>query len=97
MNIRLPPDRTEDEVVDFVLMRSQSGTVGQPLLTELQAEFLITSDDAELAVDRIYGGVLRAGTRNSANRPERIQDPLAWISYGRAVDDPSIISKLFPG
>jgi hypothetical protein len=64
------------------------------LLTELQNEFQITSRDAARARDRTYGGVESAGTGNPAHRPDRSLDPFAWISFGRALDDPSIISEL---
>jgi hypothetical protein len=94
MAIRLPPDRTEDEVVDLVLLRRRSGVPGEALLAELQNEFQITRRDAELARDRIYGGVECASTGNPAHRPDRSLDPFAWISFGRAIDDPSIIEEL---
>jgi hypothetical protein len=94
MAIRLSPDRTEDEVVDFVLLRGGSGVFGEDLLIELQNEFQITSKDAALARDRTYGGVECASAGNPAHRPERSLDPFGWISFGRALDDPSIISDL---
>lgn len=96
MNISLPADRTEAQVVDFVLARAEAGTTGEALVAALQDEFQVTADDAELAVDRIYGGLVRAYTRNRANRPKRSLDPLAWISFGRATDDPLIIARLLP-
>jgi hypothetical protein len=96
MNITLPADRTEAQVVDFVLARAEAGTTGEALVAATQAEFQATADDAELAVDRIYGGLVRARTRNPANRPDRSLDPLAWISFGRATADPSIIARLLP-
>jgi hypothetical protein len=96
MNISLPADRTEAQVVDFVLARAAAGTTGEALVAALQDEFEVTAGDAELAVDRIYGGLVRARTRNPANRPDRSLDPLAWISFGRAISDPSIIARRLP-
>ena len=96
MNIGLPADRTEAQVVDFVLARAEAGTAGDALVVAVRDEFQVTGGDAELAVDRTYGGLVRAFTRNPANRPDRSIDPLAWISFGRATSDPSIIARLLP-
>lgn len=96
MNISLPADRTEAQVVDFVLARAEAGIAGEALVAALQDEFKVTVGDAELAVDRTYGGLVRAFTRNPANRPDRSVDPLAWISFERATSDPSIITSLLP-
>ena len=96
MNISLPAGQTEAQVVDFVLARAAAGTTGEALVAAVQEDFQVTAGDAELAVDRIYGGLVRARTRNPANRPDRSLDPLAWISFGRATGDPSIIAKLLP-
>lgn len=96
MNISLPTDRTEAQVVDFVLAHVEAGITGEALVAVLQDEFQVTADDAGLAVDRVHGGLVRAFTGNPANRPDRSLDPLAWISFGRATDDPSIVARLHP-
>ena len=43
--------------------------------------FALPFDDARLAMDRVIGGVARAASGNPGNEPDRVKDPLAWMSY----------------
>ncbi len=96
MNIPLPQGRTEDEVVSLVLSLALNGVADEAIETELQVTFTLSPDDAALARDRVFGGVVRGATRNPANRTDPQKDPLAWISFQRAIDDPSIVARLYP-
>jgi hypothetical protein len=44
-------------------------------------EFGLSADDATLAWDRTFGGLVRASTRNRANCPPQDKDPIAWESF----------------
>lgn len=96
MNIPLPPGRTEDEVVSLVLTLALEGIGDEAIETGLQFAFALSPDDAALARDRVFGGIVRGATRNPGNRTDRQKDPLAWISFQRAMDDPSIVARLYP-
>ena len=39
---------------------------------------------------------IRAGTRNEANRPSLVKDPLAHESFERALADPSLPARIYP-
>jgi hypothetical protein len=47
----------------------------------LTERFALPFDDARIAMDRVMGGVVRAASGTAANEPDRVKDPLAWMSY----------------
>jgi hypothetical protein len=96
MTVTLPPGRTPAEVVEFVLQAALRGTPDDEIETLLAAEFLLCPDDAALARDRSFGGLVRAATRNPMNCPARHKDPLAWESFQRGTHDPSLVAKIYP-
>ena len=96
LTVALPPGRTVTEVVDFVLGLVRDRAADGEIEAALETEFSISSDDADLVRDRVCGGVVRAATRNLANRPSPEKDPFAWTAFGRAMDDPSIIATMYP-
>ncbi len=53
-------------------------------------------DDAEFALDRVLGGIVRAATKNPANCPDIAKDPVAWASYQLAISKPEIIRAIRP-
>lgn len=60
------------------------------------AEFGLSPDDAELARDRAFGGLDRAATGNPENCPDPVKDPLAWESFHRGIQDPSLVARIYP-
>ena len=96
MNIELPPERTLDDVVKFVVAASRNGDDFEKIARALVETLHLSESDAALAVDRVHGGVVRASTKNPANCPEEAKDPLAWISFQWATQDASIASDLYP-
>ena len=96
MNIPLPPSRTVEDVVQFVIQAPLGGTADADIERLLSAEFLLSPDDAALARDRIFGGIVRAATRRIENCPRRETDPMAWESFQRATRDPSIVAMIYP-
>ena len=85
LSISLPPGRTIEEVVDFVLSADERTQDHAEVLDGLGVEFGLSIDDAELVVDRVAGGVFRARTRSPDNCPDRVKDPIAWTSFHRTV------------
>ena len=59
-----------------------SRTITATVLTVLTERFALPFDDARLAMDRVRGGAVRAASGIAANEPDRVKDPLAWMSYG---------------
>jgi hypothetical protein len=96
LRIPLPPGRTVAEVVEFVLQAILRGTSDPDTEQLLEAEFLLSADDASLARDRTLGGLVRAATRNPQNCPPQDKDPVAWESYQRGTRDPSLIARIYP-
>ena len=77
LTIQLPPARMVAHVVDFVLRSALRGTTAEEIDALLAAELGLSPDDAELARDRSFGGLVRAATRNPPNCPDAGTDPVA--------------------
>lgn len=82
------------ELVDFIIKAGLAGVDPQQTFDEIQTQFRISPEDAELAMDRSYGGIARAKTKNPLNRPDPEADPIAFASYERARHDETIIQRL---
>lgn len=82
------------ELVDFIIKAGLAGADPQQTFGEIQMRFRISPEDAELAMDRTYGGIVRAKTKSPNNRPDRETDPIAFESYDRARRDETIIQRL---
>jgi hypothetical protein len=96
LQIALPADRTVADVVDLVLSRAEAGQSYPEIDAALVTDLGLSKHDAELARDRAFGGIVRAGTGNEANRPSRLKDPVAHESYERALADPSLPARIYP-
>lgn len=96
LSITLPPGRTVAEVVEFVLQAALRHAPADEIEASLRAEFALSEDHAFLARDRTAGGLIRAATRNEANRPPADKDPVAWESYRRGVADPTLLARIDP-
>jgi hypothetical protein len=70
---------------DHIFVANNEGREHELLIAELCKGFGLLPEDAELAIDRVCGGVVRALTGNQANCPDRIKDPIAWMSFQRAI------------
>lgn len=95
MSVPLPPGVRVEDVVELILSSASQGTPGEQIVSGLLALGL-SDEDAALACDRTFGGVVRAATHNPANQPSEVKDPLAFASYRRCVEDPSIMSAVRP-
>jgi hypothetical protein len=61
------------------------GRQQEPVIAHVCEEFGLSIEDAELAIDRVYDGVVRAMTGDRANCPDRTKDPIAWRSFQRSI------------
>jgi len=96
LRIALPPNRTVAELVDFVLQSAIQAVPAKRIVKRLSKEFGLSKDDAALACDRSFGGLVRAATRNPLNCPPQDKDPVAWESFQRGSSDPSLVARIYP-
>ncbi|WP_427886145.1 hypothetical protein ACQHIV_26545 [Kribbella sp. GL6] len=96
LSVPLPPGRTVADVVDLVLGLVDRGASADEVEGALGREFGLNADDAALARDRVFGGLVRAATKNPANAPSPVKDPIAHESYRRGVADPGLVRKHNP-
>src|ERR1051325_2852223 len=89
-SVQLRPGCTLETIVDFVIQQQVAKVSADCTVQELARRFVI-EDDAEFALDRVLGGIVRAATGSPANCPDRTKDPVAWVSYQRAVRQPEVI------
>jgi hypothetical protein len=95
MNIALPPGISYEQIVNFVLQCYNADDPYPTALSELQKRFGVSADDAALAWDRVQGGVVRAMSRNPINRPQQDKDPMARLSYDKALADKRLASQVW--
>ena len=85
LSVNLRPGRTLDELVGHILVAREEDRQHELLIADLREHFGLSAEDAELAVDRVCGGIVRAMTGNRANCPDRTKDPIAWMSFQRSM------------
>jgi hypothetical protein len=71
--------------VAHIFAARTEGRQHEVLIADLREDFGLSAEGAELAVDRVCGGIVRAMTGNRANCPDRKKDPIAWMSFQRAI------------
>jgi len=96
MNIAVGDGHSLEELVDYVLQSTVHGQTKAAMVEHLSEAFRLSPVDAELALDRAYGGVVRAATGQAANRPNKDKDPVAWISFQRCSKQPELIAAIYP-
>jgi hypothetical protein len=94
LTVALAPGRTVEDLVEHVIQAALRSVDASVLEREVRVAFGLSEDDAALALDRVFGGITRAATRNPANCPDRNKDPIAWTSFTRASREPSIIAVI---
>jgi len=85
MSVGLRADRSVEELVDYILLATEQSRQNETVIADLGAEFGLSKEDAELSIDRVRGGIARARTRSQANCPDRLKDPIAWVSFQRTL------------
>ncbi|HEY3562709.1 MAG TPA: hypothetical protein VGL05_34820 [Kribbella sp.] len=96
MSVPLPPGRMVTDDVDLVFGLVDSGASANAVETALARELGLNAEDAAVARDRVFGGLVRAATNNQANEPSPAKDPIAHESYRRGRADPALIQKYYP-
>lgn len=96
MTIVVPDGRSLDDIVDYVLQAAVRRETASNTVRHLTAEFGLTQGDAELALDRTCGGVVRAATGRRDNCPSKEKDPMAWLSFQRCLKRPGLIGAIYP-
>ena len=95
-SVALPTGRSVDDVVNLVLACKRKQLSYGVTIAELTA-FGLSVEDAEVAIDRVCGGLFRAAVNPcKRNEPSRRKDPLAHASYHRARADPSLTELAVP-
>ena len=96
LTIAVPTDRSLDDVVDYCLQATIRKEPPEKIVQHLMVEFGLSRSDAELALDRSCGGVVRAATGRQDNCPAREKDPMAWLSFQRCLKQPELIVAIYP-
>ena len=94
-SIALPPGGTVEDVVELVLTCRRQPLGYDTTVAQLKA-FGLSNEDAEVAIERVQGGLVRAATSDPGNEPDPAMDPLAYASYHRALGDRSLTSLATP-
>jgi hypothetical protein len=92
LSVRVARGETLDSLVDYLIESEREGVPWPAIREVLTERFALSFDDARLVVDRVFGGRTRAATTHPANEPDRIKDPVAWISYRRARGEPTNVA-----
>ena len=93
--IRMPEGWTLERLVDFVHASMQRGAPTEEIVSELRSAGFL-EDDAHVAIARTIGGLVRARTPDRRTAPSRWKDPIAWMSYRRALRTPGLAAALVP-
>jgi hypothetical protein len=96
LNIAIAAGRTVEELVEVVLEAATRRDTTSTTIDRLMKEFGLSRPDAELALDRALGGVVRAATGQAENCPSKKKDPVAWTSYQRCLKAPGLIAAIYP-
>jgi hypothetical protein len=95
LRIRLPEGQTIAGVVDVVFDLQRRSASFEEMMSTLMALGL-SERDAEISIDRVQGGAVRAATRNLANDPGRDWDPVAHESFNRFLANPRLLYEIYP-
>ena len=96
MTIVVPTGQSLEDIVDYVLQAAVRRETSSEVVQHLITEFGLTHGDAELALDRTCGVVVRAATDRQNNCPPKAKDPMAWLSFQRCLNQPGMISAIYP-
>lgn len=96
LNINLAQGRTVEELVEYIIDAAIRHDATTDVTNRLMSHFGLSQPDAELAVDRTMGGVVRAATGRADNCPNNEKDPVAWASYHKCLKRPELILRLYP-
>ena len=81
MSVNITTGKSEKELALSLMASLEIRESYEAMIQICIVNFGLSSDDAELALDRVQGGIVRAITCNRANKPDKEKDPLAWYSF----------------
>ena len=81
MSVDIKTGKTNKELSDSLIKALDQRFSFEKMISICINEFGLSEGDADLAIDRVQGGIIRAITCNEANRPDKDKDPLAWYSF----------------
>lgn len=81
LTVRLTYGTSALGLVSYLRAADQQRTPRRDVLAVLTERYALPFEDARLAMDRVQGGAVRARSGIPANEPDKVKDPLAWISY----------------
>ncbi|MET1255316.1 hypothetical protein [Aliikangiella maris] len=81
MSVEIIEGKTEEQLT-FALMDSlRKSDSYESMIRMCVSDYGLVEDDADLAIDRVQGGIVRALTGLIDNRPDATKDPLAHCSF----------------
>lgn len=92
MNISVGAEHILHEVVEYIFVAAVRHDTPAEITRHLCNNFGLTQADAELALDRFHGGVVRAATGRADNCPVKENDPIAWMSFQKCSKAPNLIA-----
>jgi len=81
MNVSVGNAMSQEDVADYVLDCLGRDVVLEEIHSGLIRTFLLSFDDANLALDRAQGGIVRALTGNIFNAPDLRKDRIAKRAF----------------
>ena len=99
MSVDIPANKSIDELVQMIMKALLNFNDLDSLIKTICNDYNLSQEDADLALERIQGGIIRALTGNPVNKPDKIKDPMAWLAFQTVWKDlpkKSIFSK-YPG
>ena len=81
MSVRIAAGKTEEDLTLRIMSALRDRASTSDMMNICMEDFGLTEDDADLAIDRVHGGIVRAITCNPKNKPDKEKDPLAWHSF----------------
>jgi hypothetical protein len=94
LSVRLARGASTRALVSYLRTAQRDGARRREILAVLTERFALSFDDARLVMDRVQGGVVRAASGVPQNEPDRVKDPVAWVSYrlelGLPVEDDAV-------
>lgn len=96
LSVPLPIGTSVEEVTQFVIDESRSKKSWNKISNSLVSIYDVSSEDADLILDRVHGGISRASTNLSENKPDALKDPFAFSSYNMAMNNKELIAFFYP-
>jgi len=97
VTISLPAGITYEDIVGYILGEARNNPDYKIIVDHLCGQFGLEHSEADRAVDRTLGGIVRAAFRRPDLSPDLAADPIAWHSFQKASENPAIVDEIFGG